>query len=213
MSSTRLYWFSGIGLLLGGLLALIGTLIQGVNANPLGPAWVPTTALVLIGEMLILAGLPGMYARQAYQAGTLGLVGFILFFLSGLMQGVGGSVINLFFLPWLLQNAPRLAASGPPTIGIFFILGGLLSAVGAVLLSIATIRAGIFSRVAAILFLIGAVVNFIGQFLGDGVPYVSTISLALLFIALLWFGYTLFSDRWSPAARPTSAGTESGARV
>src|SRR5450759_1006683 len=146
MSSTRLYWFSGIGLLLGGLFALIGTLVQGVNANPLGSAWVPTTVLVVIGEMLILAGLPGMYARQASQAGTLGLVGFILFFFSGLMQGVGGGVINLFFLPWLLQNAPRLAAAGPPTIGIFFILAGLLSAVGAVLLGIATIRAGIFSR-------------------------------------------------------------------
>ncbi len=195
MSSTTLYRFSGLGLLIGGLLALLGTLIQGVNGNPLGPAWVPTTVLIVIGELLLLAGLPGMYVRQADKAGVVGLIGFLFFFFSVLMQGGAGGVANLFFLPWLLQNAPHLASAGPPTLGIFFILAGLLSVVGAVLLSIATIRAGLFSRIAATLLLLGAVLNFVGQFLGDGVPYVSTISLVLLFGALLWFGYTLLSDR------------------
>lgn len=213
MSSTKLYRFSGLGLLIGGLLALLGTLIQGVNDNPLGPAWVPTTVLVVIGELMLVAGLPGMYVRQADKAGTLGLVGFLFFFFSVLMQAGGGGVTNLFFLPWLLQNAPHLAAGGPPAMGIFFILAGLLNVVGAVLLSIATIRAGIFSRIAAMLLLIGAVLNFVGQFLGDGVPYVSTISLVLLFGALLWFGYTLLSDRRIQTAQSTPVGAESGAHA
>ncbi len=206
MSSTRLYRFSGLGLLIGGLLALLGTIIQGVDGNPLGPVWVPTTILIVIGELLLIAGLPGMYARQAEKAGVVGLVGFLFFFVSTLMQGGGGGVTNLFFLPWLLQNAPHLASAGPPTIGIFFILAGLLSAVGAVLLGIATIRAGIFSRIAAILLLIGAILNFVGQFLGDGVPYVSTISLVLLFGAMLWFGYTLLSDRRIEVVQSTPGG-------
>jgi hypothetical protein len=213
MSSTQLYRISGLGLLIGGLLALIGTLIQGVNDNPLGPAWVPATVLIVIGELLLITGLPGMYARQAEKAGVVGLVGFLFFFVSVLMQGGGGGVTNLFFLPWLLQNAPHLATAGPPTIGIFFILAGLLSVIGAVLLGIATIRAGIFSRIAAILLLIGAILNFIGQFLGDGVPFVSTLSLVLLFGALLWFGYTLLSDRRRQTVQSTPVETESGVRA
>jgi hypothetical protein len=213
MSSTQLYRFSGLGLLIGGLLALIGTLIQGINGDPLGPAWIPTTVLIVIGELLLIVGLPGMYVRQAEKAGVVGLVGFLFFFVSTLMQGGGGGVTNLFFLPWLLQNAPHLATEGPPTIGIFFILAGLLSVVGAVLLGIATIRAAIFSRIAAVLLLIGAILNFVGQFLGDGVPYVSTISLVLLFGSMLWFGYTLLSGRRRQAEQATPVRTESGVRA
>jgi hypothetical protein len=213
MSSTQLYRISGFGLLIGGLLALIGTLIQGVNDNPLGPAWVPTTLLIVIGELLLIAGLPGMYVRQAEKAGVVGLVGFLFFFLAVLMQGGGGGVTNLFFLPWLLQNAPHLSTAGPPAIGLFFILAGVFSVVGGVLLGIATIRAGIFSRIAAILLLIGAILNFVGQFLGDGIPYVSTISLVLLFGAMLWFGSTLLSDRERQAVQSAPVGTERGVRA
>jgi hypothetical protein len=213
MSSTTLYRFSGLGLLIGGLFALIGALIQGVNDNPLGPVWVPTAVLLMIGEMLLLAGLPGMYARQADKTGTLGLVGFILFFFGALMQAGAGRVTDLFFLPWLLQNAPHLASAGPPTIGIYFLLAGLLSVVGGILLGIATIRAGIFSRIAAILLIIGAVVNFAGQFLGDGVPYIGTISYVLLFGALLWFGCTLLSDRRIQTAQSAPVGAERGVRA
>jgi len=53
--------------------------------------WLLVTLAILIGSLLFVIGLPGMYLRQAGRAGKLGLVGFILVFFGILLQVDTGS--------------------------------------------------------------------------------------------------------------------------
>jgi hypothetical protein len=211
MSSSTLYRLSGIGLLMGGLLATLGTLIQGFsNDNLLSPLWIPAGLAVLIGEMFFLLGLPGLYTRQAHKAGVIGLVGFILFFLSALLLGIGTSTLYIFIFPWLTQNAPKLA-DGPSALNFFFPLAGLLNLIGALLFGVATIRAGILSRAATILLLVAAVLGFAANFVP--LPSISSITTALTFIALAWFGYTLISKQRVEAQVASPANAQSSMQV
>jgi len=96
-----LYRLSGIALLLGTILIVlfsgIGFELFGANqlssllaANGLimlsqrlveivtGPLWLPVNLSVHVGLILIVAGLPGMYAYLSKRVGWLGLIGFVL---------------------------------------------------------------------------------------------------------------------------------------
>lgn len=193
MSSSTLYRLSGIALLIGGLLATIGILVEGFNENLLSPIWLPAGLLLMIGEMFFTLGLPGLYTRQAREVGIVGLIGFVLFFFSALLFGVVTSTLYTFIFPWLTQSAPKLGIDGPPALGLLFAVSGLMSLIGSLLLGVATIRAGILSRGAAILFLAASVLNIVVSFFP--LPYANSIVLALLFISLAWFGTSLLTKR------------------
>jgi hypothetical protein len=79
-----------VGGLLAALFTLIGTLLFPGNNAPTNALWMPVQLLIFVGSLLVLMGLPAMYVRQARQAGWLGLIGFILTFLAGLIISVGG---------------------------------------------------------------------------------------------------------------------------
>src|SRR5437879_5026911 len=84
MSSKTLYRLSGFALLLGSLLVVLFTIMQfvvfpgGTPDRYSSQLWQPILLLMVLGLLLIVARLPGMYARQAERAGWLGLVGFAL---------------------------------------------------------------------------------------------------------------------------------------
>src|ERR1700682_6084377 len=102
MSSSTLYRASGLALLLGAALLIIGYIpleILTAGNDPhqyLTPIWVVVTLVSLLGEMLLLMGLPGIVPR----VGRLGFVGFVLTFLGGFLLS-GTSVVNLLVFPWL----------------------------------------------------------------------------------------------------------------
>src|SRR5450755_860101 len=75
MSSTRLYRLSGISLLIGCVLIVLVT-IPGVfiNSDPASAYSVYSSLGRVIGGILLLLGLPGVYVRQSQRAGVLGLV-------------------------------------------------------------------------------------------------------------------------------------------
>lgn len=198
MSSSTLYRLSGIGLLIGGLLATVGILIEGFNENLLSPIWLPAGLLLMIGEMFFILGLPGLYTRQAHKAGVVGLIGFILFFFSALLFGIVTSTLYTFIFPWLTQSAPKLGIDGPPALGLLFAMGGFMSLIGSLLLGFATIRAGVLSRGAAILLLVASVLNTAVSFFP--LPYANSIVLALLFISIAWFGVSLLTKQSQEAA-------------
>ena len=105
--------------------------------------WVPVQLFFFIGLLLVLIGLPGLYLGQAGQVGWLGLIGFILTFLAGLILGVGGTISG-FVLPWLATNAPKLATGqGASALSVLCIVTNLVDNVGIVLLGLATMRAGV----------------------------------------------------------------------
>ncbi len=99
MSSTTLYRLSGISLLIGSLLLIIGDIPDFFTGNDQSSAIFTASALIrLIGAMLIALGLPGMYARFAGRAGVLGLIGFTFTFLY-ILVGMASETIVAFIFP------------------------------------------------------------------------------------------------------------------
>ena len=103
MSTFTLYRASGLALLLGAVLFIIGLALAFVfnTATPLGLAM---AGVWTSGLVLLLLGLPGIVARQASPAGWLGLVGFILTFSGAFLTVSYFAVIYLAILPWLASH-------------------------------------------------------------------------------------------------------------
>ncbi|HZF58669.1 MAG TPA: hypothetical protein VEZ19_09355 [Rubrobacter sp.] len=146
--------------------------------------------LYLLGAVLLLLGLVGLYASQSEAAGVLGLVGFLVAFLgTALLAGV--LWFELFITPSLATRAPGLAEAELGLAG--FILVFLLGVVGWVLFGAATLRARTYPRWAAVLLMIGGVVAFVP------VPLAGIV----FSVALAWLGLVLFTGGSGPAERPS----------
>src|SRR5918998_6283080 len=152
----------GLAAILGGLLIVVGglggLLLAGFENRAAAAAtgsYILFTILSLLGAILVLGGLVGLYAHQSEQAGALGLLGFLVTFL-GMALVVGASWEATFTEPALAQVAPELLAQDPPGWVTFgFILTYLLASVGWLLFGVATLRAGVYPRAAAILLIGG----------------------------------------------------------
>ena len=146
--------------------------------------------LYLLGAVLLLLGLVGLYASQSEAAGVLGLVGFLVAFLgTALLAGV--LWFELFLTPSLATRAPGLAEAELGLAG--FTLVFLLGVVGWVLFGAATLRARTYPRWAAVLLMIGGVVAFVP------VPLAGTV----FSVAIAWLGLVLFTGGSGPAERPS----------
>ena len=168
MSSRMLYRLSGLALLLGSLLVVLFTIMQFVvfpEGNPdrspdryMSPLWQPILLMMVLGLLLIVGGLPGMYARQAERAGWPGLIGFALTGFAMLLFSTF-SALYTFVIPLLDTHAQLLltgysdfSANGgriPPLV-VFFLGSVLVLNAGAFLLGLATIRAGVLPRAAGV---------------------------------------------------------------
>ncbi len=200
MSSATLYRASGLALLLGALLGIIGTILNTFlfpgRGNPTqytSALYVSVTLLSFIGSLLLVLGLPGMCVRQATRAGWLGLIGFVLTIVGGILF-TSLSGVTFLVLPWLAVNAPQLAAgNGPPAIFVYVLVASLLFAVGGVLLGIATMRAEVLPRWAGLLILVGAVLNLV-DFPLSGIigGIVGLVAFVLFALGLGWIGYVLW---------------------
>lgn len=193
MSSATLYRLSGIALLLGGVLAAMGTVLQALNDQPLSVGWIPAVLLVLVGGMIGVFGLPALYVKQANTIKVWGLAGFLLLMLSGQILGIGDPIIDLVILPTLATKAPALLYGSPiPALVIFLLTGVFLFTIGAILLGILTLRARIFPRWPGVLLIASAVIAFLGGFLK--IPFTESVAVVILQIALIWFGTALISQ-------------------
>ena len=198
MSSVTLYRASGLALLLGAVLFIVGSILSFAGA-PLTPLWLIMTGVWMSGMVLGLLGLPGIVARQAERSGWLGFVGFLLTFLGWfLLTGfyVGD---NLIISPWLNALAPQVYAQWfvNPAVAVSLHVANSLLGVGGVLLGIATMRARVFPRWAGWL-LIAAVVD-LGSFVIGNLTLVAT---GLIILGLGWMGYTLLTAQGEAEAVP-----------
>ena len=85
----------GLAAILGGLLivvaAIVGLFVDFENvAVAATGSYILFAKLSLLGAILVLGALVGLYARQAEQAGSLGLLAFLVTF-SGMALVVGAS--------------------------------------------------------------------------------------------------------------------------
>lgn len=156
MSANTSYRLSGAALLLGAALSIANLVIQGWflagtdMATILGQLDFASNELAVVGGILVLLGLPGMYARQAERAGILGLLGFVLVWYVTLAQSVMLSFGNLTVMSGmaahLLPQKLEIIMTPPPVWGPFFMLSMVGQVLGVLLLAIAILRAGVFPR-------------------------------------------------------------------
>jgi hypothetical protein len=166
-------------------------------------AWAIITTFKLVMCFFFLLGIGGLYARQAEQAGWLGLAGYVLFSLSWALQ-TGFVFVEVFVLPVLASAAPQFVesylgvASGAPgvmnigalvptygLVGILYMLGGLV-------FGIATIRARVLPRWPAALLAAVAVLTPAAALLPHAIQRLAAVPMGL---AIAWLGFALWSER------------------
>lgn len=181
--STRLLRLSGWFLLLGGLLIAV------TNFHlPISP--IATALINLLGGVLLLLGLPALYARQAAQIRWIGLVGIIIIWLDTLIfpvlqGGIGG----------------LMPALTPPS---FLYIIGPLTIIGTLLFGIMTIRANVFPRWLGLCLFVGYILGVIGFiFFDKSAPFIGVLGVVLYWLSLSTFGVVLFSHPASLPERPT----------
>ncbi len=195
MSSSNLIRWSGLAAILAGVLLVVADLLNlaiGFGDEPFSET--ATTGIYafqsvvnLLGAVLLLIGLVGLYARQSEAAGLLGLAGFLVAFL-GTALITGFLWAALFIVPALAVEVPAFLdeVEGLPP-GLFVAL--ITFGVGWLLFGIATLRARAYPRIPAILLVIGAVIIVLP------LPFTGVV----LAIAVAWLGFALFTGRGASA--------------
>ena len=158
MSNATLYRLSGLALMAAFVLSLAGGLLHPIvgheshsTASISHPGFPAAHLLVFLGGALLLAGLPGLYARIAPRAGILGLLGFSLYFLANATIVQGFAAHEAFVAPVLasdpatrgmLEPDGALASSAP--FALLQGLGGVALMLGMLLLGISIVRSRVF---------------------------------------------------------------------
>ena len=107
------------------------------------PEWLWLNLMRLLGSVLILIGLPALYASRTKQVGRLGLVGLILTFCAILLTGMFGVALNFVGIGFLNMDAQSLVVGqGTPALVWLFIVDSVIFIVVSSLLGLALMRAG-----------------------------------------------------------------------
>ncbi|MDP8939576.1 MAG: hypothetical protein M3N10_04660 [Actinomycetota bacterium] len=194
MQSSDLVRWGGLAALVSAAVSVIGDILRlFVDVESAGSATGTSYALVfglhLIGSVLLLLGLVGLYVSQSEAAGVLGLVGFLVAF-AGTALLVGALWFELFITPALAAEAPELAEAELGLAGFILVL--LTGALGWVLFGAATLRARVYPRGAAVLLIVGGLVAF------APVPLAGIIFSG----AVAWMGFILFTGRVVSSEEP-----------
>ena len=165
------------------------------------------TAMCLLG----LLGITGIYARQAEKTGWLGLSGYLLFSLFFALT-LPFAFAEAFILPLLATESPKFVesilglasgATGGMNLGalaVLYNLGGFVGyIIGGLLFGIATLRARVLPRWAAVLLSFSAVLVLAGALLPHPLDRIMAVPMGL---ALIWLGYSLFSERRVKVTEP-----------
>lgn len=212
ITSNKLYRLGGTAMLVGGLLGAVGQAIH--PADPDGPAALaeyaraaqPVHLLLYVAIMLILLGLPAVYARQSHKAGVLGLAGFVLMFIGLPLMDLVHSVIDVMVLPALVARVPDqimpifMAADENPVSAAMTNVAPPILLAGAALLAISTLRARVLSPWPAWLLLAAMAGVIATQLLNLPNPGVDPTAI-LFYLALGGFGGVLLLDKGA-AAQP-----------
>ena len=207
MSSSNLIRLGGLAALLGGVLLAIRAALRALNvgittsdypSSELATTWTYTlvNGMSLLGLVLLLVGLVGLYAAQSEAAGVLGLVGFLALFV-GLAFSLSREWFEVFVLPDAAVAAPEWVDAGN-TGWIFFgfLLQPLFYSVGWPLFALATLRTGVYSRAAAVALAIGAAGSFfppLPGLLGGAIVRDA---------AIAWLGFALLTGRVGSREEP-----------
>lgn len=163
---------SGIALVLAGPLCLLGGLLHPVvdghahDAEALLADHAAGSTALLLGEMLLVLGLPGVYAWLAPRLGVTGLVGFVLYVVGNVLSAIPHLVIMGFAGHTLAAEHPEAISDSDMILpGSAFaaeqIATGLMFMVGLLLLGIALLRSRTLPKWIGIVGIVGAAAPFL----------------------------------------------------
>jgi hypothetical protein len=121
VSSSDLFRWSGLAAMAAGALLAVAALLDLTYFGPerrfsevvQTGSYLFQQALYLLGALLLLGGLVGLYARQSQDAGALGFVGFLAAF-AGTVLVAGFPWAGTFIAPALATEAPEVLDAGAP---------------------------------------------------------------------------------------------------
>lgn len=207
VTTQTLYRLGGVAVLVGGVL---GALSEALHpADPAGPATLVDYAraaqsvhlLMFVGVIVLLLGLPAVYARQSQQTGILGLAGFVLLFWGLLLLALPHSVIDFALLPTLVAQVPDqvmpifMAQGADPIAAFMAMIAEPTLVIGVFVWAFATLRARVFPRWPACLLLVAIVMNILWNFLSLFPALGWEPGPVLFYLALASFGLPLLTDK------------------
>jgi hypothetical protein len=211
MNALTLRRLSGVAAVAAGPLCLIGGLlhpiVDGQAHSPAAlvqPHTVGSMAL-LLGTVLLLLGLPGVYGWIAPQTGKLGLVGFVLYFLGNLLSAIPHLVLMAFASSHMAEQHPGTisehdAVIATPAFEAEQLISGLGLVLGLLVFAIALLRAKGLPRWIGSAGVAGAVAAFVPL---PVMPVVTGLQIELLRGAMI-MGLGLVAIR---SARPVGVST------
>lgn len=223
MRAVTLYRLSGLAVLIGmtidGIASVLYSRAGGVALylDPLVPA---DDLAKLLGSLIFLIGLPGLYAFQAARAGRLGLAGFVLSFFGLAMLEVSTEALFAFAGPALAahhQTRFLLAGGLDENVGsgftIYFGLAYVVVVAGFISFGIATFQARVYPRWTGPVIAIGsaaAIVMAPLAFVPTGPFRLDRIGVLAASFAFAWCGWHLLRHPAAASAEPggkTAGGT------
>ncbi len=205
MSTRSLVRLSGLVLIIGAVVSSVCLVIGGFYSAPTSsnanqPLNVIAEFALAGATILVLLGLPGVYAGRAKGFGITGLVGIALVFVAAAMVDFFGNLYAAMVEPWLATQAPKLADGfGPPPFFAYYNVAEVLLVAGSILLAIPVLRGRVSPRWTGFALLLSVVVG-VGTFFFDAFP--SSLASGLLIAAapimllgaLAGLGYQAWSE-------------------
>ncbi len=204
--SSRLFSWCGVALIAAAVLMVVATLLHPSRETATTivasePRLVAAHVAYTVAWLLVLLGLPGLYAAQRGQMGPLGLVGFLTAFAGTYLIAVTG---NFGFLaPFLAKQSPAVLDSINQYVPVVLIngLAAILFMIGYVLFGVAMIRTSTVPRWSGVLVAVGAPAHLLGfgiaQLVSTAAWPIAILGSVSLGAGLAWAGYRLWH---APAA-------------
>jgi hypothetical protein len=207
--------WSGLAAIVAGIVFAVIQPIHppDVVASVTTSAWAIITSAKAAMCLLFLLGITGLYARQAYRAGWLGLAGFLVLSLSWALQ-TAFVFAEAFIMPALAATAPEFVDAfvgisyghtGAVNLGALpalYSVVGIAYMLGGLLFGVATVRAGILPRWPAGLLAVAATLTPAAALLPHAQQRLAAVPVAL---ALAWLGYALWSEARASASQAAPA--------
>jgi len=187
----------GLALVAAGVLMVVATLLHPSRETATTivagePRLVAAHVAYTLAWLLVLFGLPGLYAAQRGGMGRLGLVGFLTAFAGTYLIAVTG---NFGFLaPVLAKQSPAVLDSINQYLPVVIIngLAAILFMIGYILFGIAMIRTATLPRWSGVLVAVGAPAHLLGfgiaQLVSTGAWLIAILGSASLGAGLVWPG-------------------------
>lgn len=198
MSSTSLVRLGGLGAILSGAswtIAEFMYLIVGFEQSAESYTTISylfQSVLFLLGGVLLVGALIGLYAGRSDDFGALGAFGFLVA-LVGTVLVAGSSWEATFVLPPLARDVPEFVEAGLPallTVGL--VLSFIVFCLGWLLLGVAILRTRVYPRAAAVLLIVGSILAFFP------LPF----TYIVFSVAVAWMGFSLLSGKTESSQSP-----------